>query len=74
MEMSHQDESQSTCACGGSCGCGSHEPTYLTREQYVAELEKYLVRLREEVVSVERELMELRQVAEAQVAEPEAQV
>jgi hypothetical protein len=65
--MSDFDEqAQSTCACGGSCGCGSaHQETYLTREEYVAELEKYLVRLRQEIESVEMELAQLSQPAQA---------
>ena len=55
------------CACGGSCGCGGHgqhgEEVYLTREEYIARLEKYLVDLKAEIQSVETELMELRQTA-----------
>lgn len=56
-----------SCACGGSCGCGGHaqhgEEVYLTREEYIARLEKYLVDLKAEIQSVETELMELRQTA-----------
>lgn len=54
------------CACGGSCGCGGnhqHEERYLTRDEYVARLEEYLVDLRNEIAAVERELADLRQVA-----------
>jgi hypothetical protein len=62
--MSGHDNHQ--CACGGSCGC-QHETTtndiYLTREEYIHELEKYLQRLQDEVSSVEAELAKLRQVA-----------
>jgi hypothetical protein len=57
---------ENTCACGGSCGCGgSHAETqvYLTKEQYIARLEEYLVQLRAEIVSVEEELAELCQPA-----------
>jgi hypothetical protein len=62
--MSEFEQSQSTCACGGSCGCGSaHEEVYLTREDYITELEKYLVRLRQEIESVEMELTQLRETA-----------
>jgi hypothetical protein len=62
--MNGHEESQSTCACGGSCGCGgAHEEVYLTREEYVGELEKYLVRLQQEIESVELELAQLRQPA-----------
>jgi hypothetical protein len=57
----------SSCACGGSCGCGGHDShaqeVYLTRDEYVARLEKYLVELKAEIESVERELSELRQTA-----------
>lgn len=54
------------CACGGSCGCGgAHADTqqrvYLTREEYIARLEEYLVQLRTEIESVEQELADLRQ-------------
>lgn len=56
-----------SCACGGSCGCGEHghhaEEVYLTREEYIARLEQYLVDLKAEIQSVEAELMELRQAA-----------
>jgi hypothetical protein len=56
-----------SCACGGSCGCGGHEhnaqEVYLTRDEYVARLEQYLVELKAEIQSVENELMELRQTA-----------
>ncbi len=53
------------CACGGSCGCGGHDhqaqEVYLTREEYIARLEQYLVDLKAEIQSVENELAELRQ-------------
>ena len=59
-----------TCACGGTCGCGGHghaenteEVVYLTREQYIARLEQYLVELKAEIQAVETELVELRQTA-----------
>ena len=57
-----------TCACGGSCGCGGHaqeneEAVYLTRDEYLARLEQYMVELKAEIHSVETELMELRQTA-----------
>ncbi|MBE0698201.1 MAG: hypothetical protein IH586_14885 [Anaerolineaceae bacterium] len=56
-----------SCACGGSCGCGGEghhgEQVYLTREEYVARLEQYLVELKAEIESVENELVELRQTA-----------
>ena len=54
------------CACGGSCGCGGHQDVqevYLTREEYIVRLEKYLGDLRAEIESVEQELAELRQTA-----------
>lgn len=54
-----------SCACGGSCGCGGHsqQEVYLTREEYIARLEQYLVELKAEIESVENELIELRQTA-----------
>jgi len=54
-----------SCACGGSCGCGGHsqQEVYLTREEYIARLEQYLVELKAEIESVENELVELRQTA-----------
>jgi hypothetical protein len=54
-----------SCACGGSCGCGSNhgQEVYLTRDEYVARLEQYLVELKAEIQSVENELAELRQAA-----------
>ncbi len=53
-----------TCSCGGNCGCGeSAQEVYLTREEYVVELEKYLQRLHEEIASVEAELDSLKQTA-----------
>ncbi len=54
------------CACGGSCGCGNHtEQTtmYLSREEYIARLEQYLLDLKAEIAAVEAELAELRQTA-----------
>ena len=57
------DESSHTCACGGNCSCqtsGEVREVYLTREEYVARLEQYLVDLRAEIVSVEAELAELK--------------
>ena len=62
------EDNGGTCACGGSCGCGGHgqqqvEEVYLTREEYVARLEQYLVELRAEVLAVETELVQLRQAA-----------
>lgn len=61
------DDIGGTCACGGSCGCGGHEQqvedVYLTREQYIARLEQYLVELKAEIQAVETELVELRQTA-----------
>lgn len=59
------DPNGSACACGGSCGCGGHDhqaqEVYLTREEYIARLEQYLVDLKAEIQSVENELVELRQ-------------
>jgi hypothetical protein len=63
--MAH-DEASHTCACGGNCGCQNdeqNEQTYLTREEYVAEMEEYLVRLKKEIVSVEDTLAQLKQTA-----------
>jgi septal ring factor EnvC (AmiA/AmiB activator) len=60
--MSGKEEHQ--CACGGSCGCQQEtNEVYLTREEYIHELEKYMQRLQEEISSVEAELAKLRQVA-----------
>ncbi len=61
--MSHDDSH--TCACGGNCGCQSSEQAdtdtvYLTREQYVARLEQYLLELKAEIVAVENELQKLK--------------
>lgn len=60
--MSGHDEQQ--CACGGNCAC-QHDTNevYLTREEYISELEKYIQRLHDEISSVEGELAKLRQVA-----------
>lgn len=61
------DDIGGSCACGGSCGCGGHghqaEEIFLTREQYIARLEQYLVDLKAEIQAVEAELVELRQTA-----------
>lgn len=63
------DHNGGSCACGGSCGCGggghSHQSqdVYLTRDEYIARLEQYLVDLKAEIASVEAELTELRQAA-----------
>lgn len=60
--MPHDDSTQ-PCACGGSCSCQSSEQAqsvYLTREEYIDRLEHYLVDLKAEIVSVEKELMELK--------------
>ncbi len=61
------DPNGGACACGGSCGCGGHDhqaqEVYLTREEYIARLEQYLIDLKAEIVSVENELAELRQTA-----------
>lgn len=62
--MSH--DADHVCACGGNCSC-QDDPTantmYLTREEYIARLERYLQDLKAEIISVEKELAELRQVA-----------
>ena len=58
------ESSTHTCACGGNCGCQdeqSVERIYLTRDEYVARLEDYLLRLKNEIVSVEDELEKLKQ-------------
>ena len=60
------DESSHTCDCGGSCSCQNDEHSerdFLTREEYAAELENYLVRLKKEIVSVEDTLAQLKQAA-----------
>jgi len=54
------------CGCGGNCSCGGHEhvsQVYLTREEYVARLEQYLVDLKAEIQAVEEELVQYRQEA-----------
>ena len=61
-------EEQSTCACGGSCGCGHNEAEQaeqieMTREEYVLRLEQYLKDLKAEIVLVERELNSLKVMA-----------
>lgn len=64
--MSIYEEEQSTCACGGSCGCGhnhAEEVVELSRDEYVVRLEQYLKDLKAEIEVVERELSMLRQVA-----------
>ena len=63
--MAH-DEASHTCACGGSCSCQSDETVeqaYMTREEYVAELESYLASLKKEILSVEGTLEQLKQAA-----------
>jgi hypothetical protein len=62
------EDTGGACACGGSCGCGGHaehneEVVYLTRDEYIARLEQYMVELKAEIQAVETELMELRQTA-----------
>jgi len=60
--MTHE-ESAHTCACGGNCSCQSSqqsESIYLTREEYIERLEQYLVDLKAEIDSVEKELMQLK--------------
>ncbi len=58
------EHEEHVCSCGGNCGCGdSVQEVYLTREEYIVELEKYLHRLQDEVQSVEAELASLREVA-----------
>jgi hypothetical protein len=58
------EHEEHVCNCGGNCSCGeSVQEVYLTREEYVVELEKYLQRLHEEIQSVEAELSSLRQTA-----------
>ena len=59
-----------SCACGGSCGCNGGQAhghdqaeVYLTREEYVARLEQYLVDLKAEIKAVEEELVSLRETA-----------
>jgi hypothetical protein len=60
--MSGHEDHQ--CACGGNCSCQQEtNEVYLTREEYIFELEKYLQRLQDEISSVEAELSKLRQVA-----------
>lgn len=55
---------ESTCACGGTCGCGGHhQADMVPKEEYVARLEQYLVDLKTEIVAVEAELAELRETA-----------
>lgn len=63
--MSHNDSGHA-CACGGSCGCNSSqeaEENFLTREEYIARLEQYLVDLKTEIAAVEVELFKMRQPA-----------
>lgn len=60
------EETPHTCACGGDCGCqeGHHaDQSYLTREEYIERLEHYLVDLKAEINSVEKELADLKQPA-----------
>ena len=59
-------ENTSTCACGGTCGCGGDhavERVPMTREEYITRLEQYLGDLRAEIASVEEELASLKQTA-----------
>ncbi|HEY3343353.1 MAG TPA: hypothetical protein VGJ97_00395 [Anaerolineaceae bacterium] len=58
------ENSQETCACGGSCGCGNgHQSEMISREEYVVRLEQYLVDLKAEIQAVEAELADMRQPA-----------
>ncbi len=61
--MSHHDHE--TCACGGTCGCRDEtsEMVELSKDAYIQRLEAYLKDLKAEIVSVERELEQLREVA-----------
>lgn len=58
-------EQYETCACGGACGCRdeSVETVELSKDAYIQRLEAYLKDLKTEIVSVERELEQLRQAA-----------
>lgn len=58
-------EQYETCACGGACGCRdeSVETVELSKDAYVERLEAYLKDLKAEISAVERELVQLRQVA-----------
>lgn len=54
------------CECGGSCECGGHhthavEPRYLTKVEYIAQMEAYLHALKTEMRAVEEHLAGLRQ-------------
>jgi hypothetical protein len=63
-EIESIENSQDTCACGGSCGCGNgHQAEYISREEYVSRLEQYLVDLKAEIQAVEAELADLRVTA-----------
>lgn len=57
--------SEHVCSCGGNCGCNESQAgmgqIYLTKDEYIARLEQYLVELKAEIHSVEDELAELRQ-------------
>jgi hypothetical protein len=58
------ESEQSTCECGGSCGCGNgHQAEYISREDYISRLEQYLVDLKAEIQAVEAELADIRQTA-----------
>jgi hypothetical protein len=64
--MSH-DDSEHACACGGNCGCQNSqqaETVSMTREEYAARLEQYLLELKAEIVAVEKELLGLKIPAE----------
>ncbi len=63
MSESEMFENEETCACGGSCSCGGHQTEYISREDYIVRLEQYLADLKAEIVAVEAELAEVRQVA-----------
>ncbi len=64
MSESEMLESQETCECGGSCGCGNgHQAEYISREDYILRLEQYLVDLKAEIQAVEAELADIRQTA-----------
>jgi hypothetical protein len=57
-------EPNESCACGGSCGCRGEqtETVELTKDAYILRLEAYLGDLKAEIISVERELSQLRQI------------
>ncbi len=64
--MPEEFESEQQCACGGACGCGGeghHHTEYVSREEYISRLERYLEDLKAEIQAVEAELAGLRQPA-----------